>query len=571
MIKFFKQVFNKIKEFDDYTRQYSKITNNIELPSLAYTNWGMHYAHLKDFEHAIEKLETAAVMSGQNPKPCINLGIIYTKLKNYQKAESILLEALRKDSHNPYTYNVLGSVYIAEDKFDKAEDMLKKALKFSTSNSEIFLNYGILYAKMQKKHKSIEMLKKSKLLNPANVHTYFILGVMLFETDRISEAFTEFKKLESMNSNYKNLNYYIALCYKKEKNYMAVIEYAQRALNDDEDNVSAYILLAQTYTALNKQEEMLRIYAKGAEHGINNFEFLLSWGVSLLKINKIKEAKAKLFKVIELKNNNSTALYKLGCCFYKEGNKDEAENYFNKALASNSLNSSALANLGIIYYERKDYQNAIQTFFKAIDISSEKAYLYFYIANCYYKLGRLKKSIDYYEKTTEYYPLHIEALINCTVCLLEMNNEKEALRKIRKAFQINRESEKVILIYSLTDLKAGIFSDAIEKADIILNKNPDKKEAKLLKVNALININKPQEALDILFSLADEDKNSDLCICLFYEAYKILVEETPSNYNENMLNFYLNKINKINETNPDILNQSGISKYISKILNINKG
>ena len=61
------------------------------------------------------------------------------------------------------------------------------------------------------------MFRKSRFLNPTNSHAYFLLGIVLFELEKISEAFTEFKQLEALNPDYKNLNYYLALCYKKEK------------------------------------------------------------------------------------------------------------------------------------------------------------------------------------------------------------------------------------------------------------------------------------------------------------------------------------------------------------------
>lgn len=567
MKKFFQQIYKKILKFDEYTNQYLKISNNVEIPSLAYTNWGIHLAHLKDFNSAIEKLETAMLMSNQNPKPCISLGIIYAKLKEYEKAENVLKEAIRRDSQDAYSYSVLSSIYIAKDRFEEAEDTIRKALKLSPSDAEIYLNYGILCAKLQKKNKAIEMLKKSKLLNPTNSHTYFVLGVMLFETDKINEAFAEFKQLEDLNPKYKNLNYYLALCYKKEKNHIAVLEYAQRALNDDFLNPSIYILLAQTYINLNRKDDALLIYQEGENKGINDFEFYLSWGISLLRMNNINIAKEKIYKSLEIKGNNSIALYRLGCCFCKEKNFEKAEELFKEAIDSDFSNSNAIADLGIIYYEKKEYNNAIQTFFRAIDISSEKAYLYFYIANCYYKLNRLKKSIDYYEKTIEYYPLHLEAFINCSVCFLDMNNDKEALRKIRNAYQINRNSEKVNLIYALVDLRLGIYSDAIEKLELLLSKNPNCKEAKLIKAHALINLKKPQEALNIIFSFDDETKDSAICIYLSHSAYKILVEETPSNYNKNMLNFYSDKMNNINFD----FNKNEISIYLGKTLNINKG
>lgn len=568
MKKFFKEIFNRIEKLDNYTNQYLKCSNNIELPSLAYTNWAMHFADLKDFATAINKLETAILMSNQNPKPCISLGIIYAKLKDYEKAEMTLKKALERDSQNAYTYSVLSSVLVAQDKFEEAEEILKKAVKLAPSDSEVYLNYGIYYAKLQRKVKAIEMLKKSKFLNPTNPHVYFLLGVLLFETEKINEAFIEFKQLEEFNPKYKNLNYYLALCYKKEKNYMAVLEYGQRALEENLDNPSIYILLAQNYAAINKNEECFETYKKGEEREINDFEFYLTWGISLLKTENITEAKEKIEKSLSMNNNSSEALYRLGCCFYKEKNSEKAEDLFKQAIIEDPANTLAIADLGIIYYDRNEYHEAINTFFKAINISSKKAYLYFYIANCYYKLGRTKKSLEYYEKTIEYYPNHLEALINYTVNLIDIGNIKDALRKIRNAYQINRESEKVLLIYAITGLKAGIYSDAIEKADLLLAKSPNNKDALLIKSHALINMRKPQDALNILLSFNEEEQNTYILAYLTYCAYKTLVEDTPSSYNESMVNLYQEKIDVLKDKDFD---KNPISSYINKALNINKG
>ena len=568
MKKFFIQIFNQINKFDSFTNQYLKLSNNIEIPSLAYTNWAMHFADIKDFKTAISKLETAILMSNQNPKPCISLGIIYAKLKEYDKAAEALRKAIARDSQNAYAYSVLSSVLVAESKYEEAEDALKKALKLSPSDAEIYLNYGVLYAKQQKRTKAAEMFRKSRFLNPTNSHAYFLLGIVLFELEKISEAFTEFKQLEALNPDYKNLNYYLALCYKKEKNYMAVLEYAQRALEDTPENPAIYILLAQNYLSLEKEEEAIKIFNTGENKGINDFEFYLAWGITLLKTEKIEEAKAKINKALEMNNNDSNALYRMGACFYKEKNYEKAESYFKQAIIENPNNTIAIADLGMIYYDKNEYENAISTFFKAISISTQKYYLYFYIANCYYKIGRIKKSIEYYEKTIEYYPNHLEALINYSVSLLDVGNTKEALRKIRNAYQINRNSEKVLLVYALAGFKAGIYNDTIEKTDKILEISPTNKDAKLLKAHALINIRKPQDALNILFSFTQEEQKTPIILFLAYSAYKILVEDSPSNYNENMADLYLKKINEIDDNNFD---KNAISSYISNTLNINKG
>lgn len=568
MKNFFIQILKRIKKFDDYTNQYLKASNKIDIPSLAYTNWGVYFANLKDFNSAIEKLETAVLMNDNNPKPCISLGIIYAKTKQTGKAEAVLKEAIKRDSQNSYAYSVLSSILISEDKFDEAEDALRKALKLSPNDYEVYLNYGILYAKTKKKDKAIEMLRRAKFLNHSNPHIYFLLGVMLFETDKISEAFSEFKELEAIEKGYKNLNYYLALCYKKEQNYNAVLEYAQRAMEETPNNPSIYILLAQNYITNNKFEEANNVYISAINNGIDDYELYLTWGISLYRENKINEAKEKLYKALEKHENDSETSYRLGLCYVKENDCTMAEKMFRDAIGENEKNSDAISELGILLYNKKEYENAINILFNAINISVEKTYLYFYIANCYFKSGRLKKSLEYYAKTIEYYPNHIEALINYTLNLLYLNSYREAYRKIRNAYQINRTSKKVILLYALVSFKSGMYREAIDKTDELLNLYPDNKDAKIIKAHSYINLNMPNEANDVLNTLTEEEKNEPIYTYLSYLSYKILVDISPSNYNENMLNTYSEKINQFQEIGN---NFEEIGIYIKDTLNINKG
>ena len=46
MKNFFIQIYKNILKLDEYTNQYLKHSNNIEIPSIAYTNWGMYFANL---------------------------------------------------------------------------------------------------------------------------------------------------------------------------------------------------------------------------------------------------------------------------------------------------------------------------------------------------------------------------------------------------------------------------------------------------------------------------------------------------------------------------------------------
>ena len=568
MKEFFNQIINKINKFDNFTSNYEKYSTRIEIPSLAYTNWAMHFASIKDFDTAISKLKTAILMSYQNPKPCVSLGVIYAKLKEYKSAEEILKEAINRDSTNAYTYSVLSSVLVAEDRFEEAEGYLKRAIKFAPSDAEIYLNYGILYAKQKKNIKAIDMFKKAKSIDPTNPHIYFLLGALFLDLNKVAEAFIEFKHLEKIEPNYKNLYYNLALCYKKEKNHMAVLEYGQRALEMDYQNPLVYILLARNYTEMGENNESIKIFQKAEDKGIKDFDLYLAWGITLFNLDNITDAKVKFQNALQLNPKDSDALYRLGSCLYQEKNLQEAKELFIDAIRENPTNSLAIANLGLLYYDERDYEQAIKYLFNAIAINKEKTYLYFYIANCYYKLGKTKKSIDYYQKTLDYHPKHVEALINHTICLLETDNLKEAMREIRNAYQISRNSKKILLLYALASFKCGLYTDAIDKAQNILEHDKENIDAILIQIYSLVNQERAQEALNIIFSLKESIQEKGFILFLTYKAYKILVENDPSIYNKEKLEEYQIKINNLNDTEFSI-NQ--INTYLSSTLNINKG
>ena len=101
----------------------------------------------------------------------------------------------------------------------------------------------------------------------------------------------------------------------------------------------------------------------------------------------------------------------------------------------------------------------------------------------------------------------------------------------------------------------------IEKANILIEKNPENSDAKFIKARSLINLKKPQIALDVLNSIDEESKNSPMYIFLSFLAYKILVEENTSHYNESMLNLYSEKMKNVNLESID---KSEIISYIAE-------
>ena len=126
MNNFFLQILKKINKLDDYTTQYLKASNNIEIPALAYTNWGMHLAQTKDFKSAIDKLETASknltkwskeAEKGKskkyNPETTIDKGYVGHKASKMMKSSKVMEQKIQKEIDEKA--NLLKNIDINED------------------------------------------------------------------------------------------------------------------------------------------------------------------------------------------------------------------------------------------------------------------------------------------------------------------------------------------------------------------------------------------------------------------------------------------------------------------------
>ena len=561
--KMLRQIWTKVYRFDSYTKKYQDQTGGVEIPLLAYANWGKYLTDIKDYDSAVEKLETAILMSQSNPLPYTNLGILFAKQKKYEQAREMFEKSLRLDPDNQMVYSMLGSVYVELGKFTQAEDILKQAKKLWRDNTDLYINYAVALAKQKKFSKAITQMKLCKDKDPENLNCRFLLALFYLDTDRCEEAYEELKYVKYMKSDYRQIDYYLGFCLAKMKDYKNAYNYALKELDRDKTNPALYILLAECSNKLGNYEASNNLYQESVNKGYESDKLYYSWGCSLLQAGNTEEAKEKLLKALRLNSENLRAMHKLAQCFVRTKDYKTAEEFCNKAININSDYADAYSDLGFINYKQDNFDLALQYFEKAIKLSSHFNFLLFYIANCYYKLGNKTECIRYYDKTIEYFPNHIDAYLNFVIVLLENNDTKEALRKIRSAYKINRNNKRVIWLYAITLYKTGLYHDAISKTDEFLSSNPDDFDAKYFKADTLIKINKAQEAIEYLKELPENQKETKVFLYLNYLAYSKLAQDGNENYNNDTTSYYCDKMK---ELYPEVDDWEKTKHYLSRTL-----
>ncbi len=75
-----------------------------------------------------------------------NLGLLYKKIGNYDEAIVALNMALRNDDKNPYVYTNLASVYFVKSEFDEAVKYAEKSLELKQNFKEASTLLAIVYS-----------------------------------------------------------------------------------------------------------------------------------------------------------------------------------------------------------------------------------------------------------------------------------------------------------------------------------------------------------------------------------------------------------------------------------------
>jgi FkbM family methyltransferase len=204
---------------------------------------------------------------------------------------------------------------------------------------------------------------------------------------------------------------------------------------------------------------------------LTDLEHIIQEGEALFASGHKKDAAKAFLKVLDLDNDNATALHNLGVVYYQEGQYDCAENYINKAIVSKPdipayhcnlgnvlkamgkkehallqyerallLNPDfALAhnNLGTVLRELNKPQEAIASLKKAIAIQADYADAYYNLGNVYREIKDHQTAIESYEKAIRLHPGYIQAYNNLGTAFMETGNPEHAQPAFEKAIRIN--------------------------------------------------------------------------------------------------------------------------------------
>ncbi|GHV90207.1 hypothetical protein AGMMS50268_07100 [Spirochaetia bacterium] len=170
-------------------------------------------------------------------------------------------------------------------------------------------------------------------------------------------------------------------------------------------------------------------------------EAYLKKGQCLQKLERYKESKNCIEKVLQLYPDKPEALVALGVTYDEDKEYDKALEYYNKGLFYNGKYAHGFLERGLTYDKKGEHDNAIKDFNRAIKIKIDYAVAFFNRGFAYDNKGKYDKAIEDFTSVIDIKPKYAVAYNNRGL-LYDKKGKKyynEAIKDFTRAIKINNK------------------------------------------------------------------------------------------------------------------------------------
>ncbi|KAB8152451.1 tetratricopeptide repeat protein [Kordia sp. TARA_039_SRF] len=213
----------------------------------------------------------------------------------------------------------------------------------------------------------------------------------LYSVGNYSKAILLYQQLDSQYANFQ-----IAKAYKALGNTKKAIESYEKVLKKDSLSRLALYDYGKLLLSAGKLRKALTTFEKLKNKDTLNPNFYYQIGLAKEGLNDSTYI-VPYQKAFALDSQHQKSIYKLTRYYMETQEFDQAENMIKIGLQNNDEDAKIIGYKAQLLYINKEYRNALQWFEKLIKTNKATEYIYEKAAFSAYRVGKILKSIDYYQ------------------------------------------------------------------------------------------------------------------------------------------------------------------------------
>ncbi len=170
--------------------------------AIAYTNRGINYSSLSEYDKAISDFETATELDSVFLKPYFKLAEIYEEQNDLDLSTEYLSKIISIDSLNAEAYFLRGANFANQNRFNEAVEDLNVAIRLEPNNDKFYLLRASSYTLSYNIELALQDFNKGIEINPTDNKLFFMRGGLYekFLNNR-EKAIEDFKKSADLGNN----------------------------------------------------------------------------------------------------------------------------------------------------------------------------------------------------------------------------------------------------------------------------------------------------------------------------------------------------------------------------------
>lgn len=206
---------------------------------------------------------------------------------------------------------------------------------------------------------------------------------------------------------------------------------------------------------------------------ISTAKYLINTNVNPTHPQEFAKAEKEFLEYLAHNSDFASGQTEKGLYHQARGEGELATSAYRKALKIDDFYNPARMNLALLLYTKGDIEGAKNQYLKVITQEPEFSYSYYMLGLLYNEIGESTKALEYLSLACSKDPLNIRACYNYALKLQEAEKYEESIAVMTKALEVQPDSEELLYVLLLGQLKSNQNSEAIKTGKRLMKIVPD--------------------------------------------------------------------------------------------------
>lgn len=294
----------------------------------AYTDLGVTYQRMGDFDDAIIALEKAKSFAPAAPGIDLNLGLAYYRKQEFKRAIPFFADVVKAYPDNVQARYLEGLSQFMLNEYAPTVQSLGPIWSEEKNDLDYLLVLGICYGKLKHKTESARVFSRMLKQGGDTPHLHLLLGKAYLDLRQNQEARSELEEAVASNGKLPFAHYNLGVAYERLGMLKEAREEFDKEIALDPSQPWAYQEQGRLWVRLGSSDKAVPLFQEALRIDSKLPLSFAGLGGAYLLEGKTNQAIHELRQALALEPDSADFHYQLGHAYLKTGQKTKAQEQF---------------------------------------------------------------------------------------------------------------------------------------------------------------------------------------------------------------------------------------------------